>query len=110
MGRAGLGITNEINKLGVPAAPDRGTYYKDEFRACPNLPNRPEASNPPGLWWRFLPEYPPESSNPLLDAWLSTNDPTAWIQALGEIEAREAGTTLSQLEARAEAELEADDG
>ena len=100
MGRAGLEVTNEINKLGVPTAPDRGVECKDEFRPFPNLPNHPPwplgddgdaptiADLPPGLWWRVLPEYPPESSNPLLDAWLSTNDAGAWIQALGEIEAR----------------------
>ena len=55
----------------------------------------------------------PEASNPLLDAWLASHCGLAWIDALCEIEAREAGTTLAQLEARAELEaldeLEADD-
>ena len=84
MGRAGLGVTNEINGLSVPTAPDRGVECKDEFRAFPNLPNRPEASNPPGWWWQVQPDYPPEASNRLLDAWLATCDAGAWIQALGE--------------------------
>ena len=46
----------------------------------------------------------PEASNPLLDAWLASHCCLAWIDALREIEACEAGTTLSQLEARAELE------
>ena len=65
MGRAGLGVTNENNGLSVPTAPDRGVECKDEFRPFPNLPNRPE------------------SDNPLLDAWLASGNPIAWIGLLG---------------------------
>ena len=81
---AGLGLHNKVKGLGVPTTPNRGTDYKGKSRAFPNLPNRPEASNPPGRWWQVQPDYPPETDNPLLDAWLASCDPGAWIEALGE--------------------------
>ena len=45
-----------------------------------------------------------QASNPLLDAWLASHCCLSWIEALSEIEACESGTTLPQLEARAELE------
>ena len=33
--------------------------------------------------WQAAPDYPPESDNPLLDAWLASGDPIAWIGLLG---------------------------
>ena len=83
VGPAGFGVTNENNGLSVPTAPDRGVECIDEFRPFPNLPNRPEADLPPGRWWQAAPDYPPEADNPLLDAWLASGDPIAWIGLLG---------------------------
>ena len=65
VGPAGVGFPNKINSLGRPTAPDRGVECKDEFRPFPNLPNRPE------------------TDKPLLDAWLASGDPIAWIGLLG---------------------------
>lgn len=84
MGPAGVELSNENNGLCVPTDQNRGIENKDEFGHFPNPPNRPSiADTPPGRWWTLGVEYPPEADSPLLDAWLSTNDPTAWIGLLG---------------------------
>ena len=61
----GLWFPNKINSLGRPTPQNRALFLKDNFARCPTCPTLPEADNP------------------LLDAWLSSNDPIAWIGLLG---------------------------
>ena len=61
----GFGFPNKINSLERPTPQTRALFLKDNFARCPTCPT------------------PPEADNLLLDAWLSSNDPIAWIEMLG---------------------------
>ena len=68
---AGCNSINEINQLDVPTTPKGGIEDKEHYFDFPNPPNG-------------APPDEPESTNRLLDIWLSGNDPYAWIEALGD--------------------------
>ena len=61
VGPAGLGFPNKINSLGRPTPQNRALFLKDNFARCPTCPTLPEAEAP------------------LLDAWLASGDPIAWM-------------------------------
>ena len=61
----GLGFPNKINNLGRQTPQNRPLFLKDNFARCPTCPTLPEAEAP------------------LLDAWLASGDPIAWIGLLG---------------------------
>ena len=65
VGPAGLGFPNKINSLGRPTPQNRALFLKDNLARFPTCPTLPEADNP------------------LLDAWLASGDPIAWIGLLG---------------------------
>ena len=66
VGPAGGELSNDPNHLGRPTPQNRALFLKDNFARFPTCPTLPEADNP------------------LLDAWLSSNDPGGWIEALGD--------------------------
>ena len=65
VGPAGVELSNYINGLGRPTPPNRPLFLKDNFARCPTCPTLPEAEAP------------------LLDAWLASGDPIAWIGLIG---------------------------
>ena len=65
VGPAGVELSNDPKHLGRPTPQNRGLFLKDNFARFPTCPTLPEADNP------------------LLDAWLSSNDPIAWIGLIG---------------------------
>ena len=65
VGRAGVELSNDPKHLGRPTPPNRALFLKDNFARFPTYPTLPEAEAP------------------LLDAWLASGDPIAWIGLLG---------------------------